>query len=109
MLYDGKLIIEVLHGNNTDDPSYIIALDPRRASECGGSSARPTPVANRPTPTQRRPVLTHDGQPQIVVSGGDYVTGHDPANGRNVAGRRPEPRRERRITASSLRRSSSAG
>ena len=25
--YDGKLIIEVLHGNNPDDPSYLVAFD----------------------------------------------------------------------------------
>ena len=27
LLHDGKLIIEVLHGTHTDDPSYVVAFD----------------------------------------------------------------------------------
>ena len=27
LLYDGKLIVQVLHGFRTDDPSYLVAYD----------------------------------------------------------------------------------
>ena len=33
LLYDGKLILEVLHGSYTDDPSYIVAFDTMTGKE----------------------------------------------------------------------------
>jgi outer membrane protein assembly factor BamB len=84
LLYDGKLIIEVLHGNNTDDPSYLVALE--------GVTGKPVWRVERPTDAVRESpdayttpaVLMHEGKTQVVVSGGDYVTGHDPATGKEI-------------------------
>ncbi|MXX12096.1 MAG: PQQ-binding-like beta-propeller repeat protein, partial [Gemmatimonadetes bacterium] len=33
ILYDGKLILQVLHGMRTDDPSYVVALDASSGKE----------------------------------------------------------------------------
>ncbi len=84
LLFDGKLIIEVLHGMKTDDTSYLVSLD-------GGSGKvvwrqeRPTDAPNESPDSYTTPAIaTVNGEPQIVVSGGDYVTGHDPKSGKEL-------------------------
>ncbi|MDO8543586.1 MAG: PQQ-binding-like beta-propeller repeat protein [Opitutaceae bacterium] len=81
LLLDGKLIVQVLHGMKTDEPSYIFALDAAK----GGLRWR----VERPTDAERETpdayttpsVLLTGGQKQVVISGGGYVTGHDPQTG----------------------------
>ena len=103
ILFEGKLIIQVLHGNNTDEPSYLVALD--------GATGKPVWRKERPTDARAEspdayttPVLlTISGKPQIVVSGGDYVTGHDPGTGEEIwraAGLNPQRQPNFRIIAS---------
>ncbi len=103
LLYKGKLIIEVLHGNNTDDPSYLVALN--------GATGRPAWRIERPTDAVRESpdayttpaLLIHGGKPQIVISGGDYVTGHDPSTGKELwraGGLNPRRAPNNRIVAS---------
>lgn len=84
LLWQDRIIIEVLHGMHTDDPSYLIALE--------GTTGKVLWRVERPTDAPRESpdayttpaLLIHDGQPQIVVSGGDYVTAHDPHTGREL-------------------------
>ena len=81
LLYQGKLIFQVLHGQRTDDPSYLVALDSATGrqlwhSERATDARRESPDAYT-TPT----VLSHAGTDQIVILGADYVTGHDPDTG----------------------------
>lgn len=103
LLYEGKIIVEVLHGNNTDDPSYLVAID--------GASGKNVWRIERPTDAPRESpdayttpaLLMVNGQAQIVVSGGDYVTGHDPASGKELwraAGLNPTKAGNYRIVAS---------
>jgi outer membrane protein assembly factor BamB len=103
LLYNGKIIIEVLHGNNTDDPSYVVALE--------GLTGKPLWRIERPTDAVRESpdayttpaLLVHEGKPQIVVSGGDYVTGHDPTTGKELwraGGLNPRKAPNYRIVAS---------
>ena len=103
LLHDGKLIIEVLHGNNTDDPSYVVAFD--------ASTGNPVWRIERPTDAVRESpdayttpaLLVHEGKQQIVVSGGDYVTAHDPATGRELwraGGLNPQKAPNYRVVAS---------
>ena len=103
LLYDGNLVIEVLHGNNTDDPSYIVALD-GATGEPKWRVERPTDAVNESPDAYTTPaLLTHDGRQQIVISGGDYVTGHDPATGEELwraAGLNPRRERNFRIIGS---------
>ena len=100
LLYDGNLIIEVLHGMRTDEPSYIVTLN--------GSTGKVLWKQDRPTDAQREspdayttPVLFRfDGKTQIVISGGDYVTGHDPKSGEEIwraAGLNPMKRSNYRV------------
>jgi len=84
ILYQDKLIIEVLHGNNTDDPSYIVALSRATGDEVWRVE-RPTDAVRESPDAYTTPVIvTHQGRDQIVISGGDYVTGHDPQTGREI-------------------------
>ena len=103
LLYDGKLFVEVLHGMNTDDPSYLIAFD-AATGEVAWRQERPTDAPGESPDAYTTPVLLeHDGQTQIVVSGGDYVTGHDPATGEELwraGGLNPGKERNYRVVGS---------
>jgi outer membrane protein assembly factor BamB len=103
LLYEGKLIIEVLHGSHTHDPSYVLALD----SETGSvlwRVERTTDAAQEAPDAYTTPALfMAGGVPQIVVSGADYVTGHDPATGKEIwraAGLNPNKERDYRVVGS---------
>lgn len=84
LLYDSKLIIEVLHGMRTDEPSYVVAFDAASGKEAWRVE-RPTDAISESPDAYTTPVLVeHEGRMTIVVSGGDYVTGHDPATGNEL-------------------------
>ena len=105
LLHEGKLIVEVLHGSHTDEPSYVVAFD--------AASGKPVWKVDRPTDAPRESpdayttplLLKHAGQTQIVISGGDCVTGHDPDSGKElwrVRGLNPRGASNYRIVASPL-------
>lgn len=84
LLFDSKVIVEVLHGHKTDDPSYLVAFDAVSGKE-KWRKERPTDAPQESPDSYTTPALLMvDGKPQIVVSGGDYVTGHDPATGEEL-------------------------
>ena len=105
LLHDGKLIIEVLHGYKTDDPSYIVALDAITGEEQWRQERPTDAVAESPDAYTTPALLSYGGKTQIVVSGGDYVTGHDPETGKEVwraGGLNPGKDRYYRIVASPI-------
>lgn len=81
LLYDDKLIFQVLHGYRTDESSYLVAFEAQTGVElwrCERSTdARSESADAYTTPS----LLVHQGGNQIVILGGDYVTGHDPHTG----------------------------
>lgn len=105
LLFDGKLIIEVLHGSHTDEPSYIVAFDAATGKEIWHQQRPTDAVAESPDAYTTPALLEFGGQTQIVITGGDYVTGHDVATGAEVwraGGLNPEKGRNYRIAASPL-------
>ena len=82
LLLDGDLIVQVLHGLTTDDPSYVLRID--------GATGKPEWKVNRPTNAQLESpdayttptVVRRGGAAEIVITGGDVATGHDPATGK---------------------------
>lgn len=105
LLYDGKLIVAVLHGSVTDVPSYVAALD----AETGKTLwrvERSTDAEDECPDAYTTPVIArHERRSDLIVSGADYVTGHDPSNGRELwraAGLNPERRPNYRVVASPL-------
>ena len=81
LLFEDSLYVQVLHGMTTDEPSYVL-----RISKANGRTIwrveRPTRARRESPDAYTTPaVLRHGGMAEIVVSGGDVVTGHDPAHG----------------------------
>jgi outer membrane protein assembly factor BamB len=105
LLYNDKIIIEVLHGNNTDDPSYIISLNAKNG-KTQWRQERPTDAeAESPDAYTTPALLDYNNETQIVITGADYVTGHDPETGKEIwraAGLNPLKRRNFRIISSPI-------
>ena len=105
LLYDGSLIIQVLHGYRTDDPSYIVSLDASNG-KTRWRQERPTDAVRESPDAYTTPVLLeNDGQIQIVISGGDCVTGHDPTTGKEIwraTGTNPTKQTNYRVVSSPI-------
>jgi outer membrane protein assembly factor BamB len=81
LLVDGTLYVQVLHGMKTDDPSYLLAID-AKSGKTRWRVERPTEARRESPDAYSTPIVyEHDGKRELVVSGGDAVTGHDPATG----------------------------
>jgi outer membrane protein assembly factor BamB len=100
LLHDGSLIVEVLHGMRTDDPSYVVSLN-AATGKVQWHQERPTDAEMESPDAYTTPVLLeHEGKTEIVISGGDYVTGHDFETGKEIwraAGLNPLKRRNYRV------------
>lgn len=104
-LHKGRLYVQVLHGMKTDDPSYVFAAD-ARTGKTVWKVERPTDATHESPDDYSTPLIVPVGaQEQLVVSGGDYVTGHDLASGKELwrmGGFNPEHERFYRTIASSV-------
>jgi outer membrane protein assembly factor BamB len=84
LLYGGDLFMQVLHGMKTDDPSYVLKID-GRSGETLWRVERPTRAVAESPDSYTTPALLRQGSAaEIVISGGDVVTGHDPASGQEL-------------------------
>lgn len=84
LLYEDSLYVQVLHGMNTDDPSYVLRID-KRTGKTVWRVERPTQAIRESPDSYTTPGLLRYGKTvEIVVTGGDYVTGHDPATGKEL-------------------------
>ena len=84
LLHEDSLYVQVLHGMHTDDPSYLLRID-KMTGKTRWRVNRLTQARVESPDAYTTPALIRvGGKPQIVVSGGDYVTGHDPANGKEL-------------------------
>ena len=98
LLHEDSLYVQVLHGMKTDDPSYVLRID-KATGKTLWRVERPTRRAmrSRPTPTPRPRCCATASATEIVITGGDVVTGHDPATGKELwraDGLNPEQRRQ---------------
>ncbi len=93
LLLEGRLFVEVLHGSNTDAPSYLMAIDPISGKNIWKVD-RPTDAKLESPDAYTTPApLREGGLTMIVVSGGDYITANSAADGHEVwrcAGLNPE-------------------
>jgi len=103
LLLRDALYVQVLHGMKTDDPSYLLAID-ATTGKTRWRVVRPTDALNESPDAYTTPALARvGGKEEIVVAGGDYVTGHDPATGIELwraGGLNPGKDRSYRIVAS---------
>ena len=103
LLAGDSLYVQVLHGWDTDKPSYIM-----RISKTSGRTVwrveRPTTARRESPDAYTTPTILRYGTTvEIVVAGGDVVTGHDPNNGQEIwraTGLNPRNNGSYRIVAS---------
>lgn len=105
LLHEGALYVPVLHGMLTDDPSYILRID-SATGKTVWRVERPTNARFESPDAYTTPaLLKHAGGTEVVVTGGDVVTGHDPATGKELwraEGLNPSHEGDYRIVASPI-------
>ncbi|PYU15579.1 MAG: hypothetical protein DMG29_06475, partial [Acidobacteria bacterium] len=84
LLYEDSLYVQVLHGMRTHDPSYVTRID-KKTGKTVWRMIRPTDAVRESPDSYTTPTLLRYGNHvEIVVTGGDCVTGHDPATGEEL-------------------------
>jgi outer membrane protein assembly factor BamB len=91
LLYDGRLYLEVLqrnvpvHGRGQQDGhSYLLALDPATGKELW-KVVRPSEAREESLESYSTPMpFTHNGRTELLVTGGDSISGHDPGTGKEL-------------------------
>ena len=84
LLHDGDLFVPVLHGMKTDDPSYLLRID-GKTGKTEWRVERPTKAIRESPDAYITPALARVGKGfEIILNGGDVVTGHDPATGKEL-------------------------
>jgi outer membrane protein assembly factor BamB len=84
LLHEGALYVQVLHGMKTDDPSYVMKID-GASGKTLWKVDRPTKAITESPDSYTTPaLLRHGNATEIVITGGDVVTGHDPATGKEL-------------------------
>ena len=105
LLHEGMLYVPVLHGMKTDDPSYVMKID-GKSGKTLWKVERPTDaVVESPDSYTTPALLAYDKTKEIVVTGGDVVTGHDLESGKELwraDGLNPGKARNYRIVASPI-------
>ncbi len=105
LLFEDSLYVQVLHGMKTDDPSYVMRID-KKTGKTLWKVDRPTNAIRESPDSYTTPGLLRIGKTiEIVISGGDCVTGHDPATGKELwraNGLNPENNPFYRIVASPI-------
>jgi outer membrane protein assembly factor BamB len=106
LLYEDALYVQVLHGMRTDDPSYLLRIDPKSGKTLWRVE-RPTPAIQESPDAYTTPQVLRRGAAavNIVLTGGDVITGHDPATGRELwrrGGMNPQNNPAGRVIASAV-------
>lgn len=93
MLHGGKLYLQVLQRNvpvngrgRKDGPidSYVLALDPGTGKTLWRQT-RPSEAVAESLEAYSTPIpFEHQGRREILIAGGDCLTGHDPESGREL-------------------------
>lgn len=103
LLYRDLLYVPVLHGMKTDAPSYLLGVE-AATGKTRFRVERPTKARAESPDAYTTPTLARRGdKAEIVLTGGNVVTGHDPVSGRELwraDGLNPEDQPFQRIVAS---------
>jgi outer membrane protein assembly factor BamB len=82
LLKNNALYVQVLHGMKTDDPSYVLKID-TATGKTVWRVERPTPAVNESPDSYTTPAwIEENGRAELIVTGGDVVSSHDPATGK---------------------------
>jgi outer membrane protein assembly factor BamB len=84
LLLDGMLYVPVLHGMKTDEASYLLGVD-AATGKTAFRVERPTDARSESPDAYTTPAVLRKGSAvEIVITGGDVVTGHDPRTGQEL-------------------------
>jgi outer membrane protein assembly factor BamB len=84
LLYEDGLYLQVVHGMRTNAPSYVVRVD-KATGRTVWRVERPTPARFESHDAYTTPALLRYGSAvEIVITGGDVITGHDPSTGREL-------------------------
>ncbi len=89
LLYAGKLYMQVLQGDTAvrgrgPSESYLLALDPKTGQELW-RTLRPSKAVAESREAFTTPVpFEFNGRKELLVAGGDAISGHDPASGKEL-------------------------
>ena len=103
LLFEDALYLQVLHGTGGGSPSYVLRVD-KATGKTVWRTNRPTQARFESPDAYTTPALLRYGtSAEIVVTGGNVVTGYDPATGKElwrVSGLNPSNDGDYRIVAS---------
>jgi len=84
LLLDDSLYVQVLHGMKTDAPSYVMRLDKKTGKTLWKVERPTTAIRESPDAYTTPGLLRYGKNVEIVITGGDCVTGHDPLTGKEL-------------------------
>jgi outer membrane protein assembly factor BamB len=84
LLYEDSLYVQVTHGMKTRDPSYLLRIDKNTGKTLWRVERPVSAIRESPDSYSTPQLLKYPDRFEIVVLGGDCVTGHDPATGKEV-------------------------
>lgn len=105
LLHGNALYVPVLHGMKTDDPSYVLKIDAASGKTLWHVERPTAAIRESPDAYTTPALLQYDGKTEIVITGGDVVTGHDPSTGKELwraDGLNPQNNPAYRIVASPI-------
>ena len=84
LLHEDSLYVQVLHGMKTKEPSYILRID-KQTGKTKWRVERPTKAISESPDSYTTPMLSRNAAGiELIISGGDCVTGHDLETGREL-------------------------
>jgi len=84
LLFEDALYVQVLHGMTTDDPSYLLRIDKASGKTVWRAERHTRARFESPDAYTTPALLRYGSTTEIVITGGDVVTGHDPATGKEL-------------------------
>lgn len=84
LLHEDGLYVQVLHGMKIDEPSYVLRIN-KKDGKTVWKVDRPTAAIRESPDSYTTPAIIQEGKRvTIVITGGDCVTGHDAATGKEL-------------------------
>lgn len=103
LLHGDALYVQVLHGMRTDDPSYLLRIDKATGKTVWRVERRTNAIQESPDSYTTPAIAKVGTAEELVITGGDVVTGHELATGKElwrVDGLNPQNNPAYRIVAS---------
>jgi outer membrane protein assembly factor BamB len=82
LLRGDALYVQVLHGMKTDDPSYVMKIDGKTGKTIWRVERLTNAESESPDSYTTPAWIEAGGRAELVITGGDVVSAHDPATGK---------------------------